>query len=89
MTYQHEFVMKLNAEYEERLEFTVCAVLPPNRWVFKHVRLKKPHAQTTQLLKEEGVESHVVVGRRDEACHFPPRHSNTLWHRLHPHDLLR
>ena len=27
MTYQHEFVMMLNAEYETHLEFTVCAVV--------------------------------------------------------------
>jgi hypothetical protein len=50
MTYQHEFVMKLNPEYEKHLEFTVCAVVQPNRWVSEHVRLKKLHAQTTQLL---------------------------------------
>ena len=49
MTYQHEFVMKLNPEYEKHLEFTVCAVVQPNWWVSEHVRLKKPHAQTTQL----------------------------------------
>ena len=49
MTYQHEFVMKLNPEYEKHLEFTVCAIVQPNRWVSEHVRLKKPHAQTTQL----------------------------------------
>jgi hypothetical protein len=49
MTYQQKFVMKLNPEYEKHLEFTVCAVVQPNRWVSEHVRLKKPHAQTTQL----------------------------------------
>jgi hypothetical protein len=49
MTYQHEFVMKSNPEYEKHLEFTVCAVVQPNRWVSEHVRLKKLHAQTTQL----------------------------------------
>jgi hypothetical protein len=49
MTYQHEFVMKLNPEYEKHLEFTVCAVVQPNRWVSEHMRLKKLHTQTTQL----------------------------------------
>jgi hypothetical protein len=53
MTYQHEFVMKLNPEYEKHLEFTVCAVVQPNQWVSEHVRLKKPHAQTTQLLEAQ------------------------------------
>ena len=33
MTYQHEFVMKLNAECEKNLEFTVCATVQPNQWV--------------------------------------------------------
>jgi hypothetical protein len=33
MTYRHEFVMKLNAEYEKNIEFMVCAVVQPNRWV--------------------------------------------------------
>ena len=50
MTYQHKFVMKLILEYEKHLEFMVCAVVQPNRWVSKHVRLQKPHAQTTQLV---------------------------------------
>ena len=39
MTYQHEFVMKLSAEYEKNLEFTVCAVVQPNWWVSWHMRL--------------------------------------------------
>jgi hypothetical protein len=62
MTYQHEFVMKLNLEYEKHLEFTVCAIVQPNRWVSEHVRLKKPHMQTTQLL---GV--HWQGARRDSS----------------------
>ena len=33
MTYQHEFVMKLDAEYEKTLEFMVCAIVQPNWWV--------------------------------------------------------
>ena len=36
MTYQQKFVMKLNPEYEKHLEFTVCAIVQPNRWVFEH-----------------------------------------------------
>ena len=33
MTYQHEFVIRLNTEYEKDLEFMVCAVVQPNHWV--------------------------------------------------------
>ena len=33
MTYQHEFVMELSAEYKKHLEFTVCAIVGSNRWV--------------------------------------------------------
>ena len=33
MTYQHEFVMKLSAEYEKHLEFIVYAIVQPNQWV--------------------------------------------------------
>jgi len=50
----------LNPEYEKHLEFTVCAVVQPNRWVSEHVRLKKPHAQTTQLAAGEPVTGRVT-----------------------------
>jgi len=33
MTYQYKFVMKLNAEYEKHLEFTVYTIVQPNQWV--------------------------------------------------------
>src|SRR6266851_9032645 len=36
MTYQHEFVMKRNAEYKKHLEFTVCAVVQPYYWVLAY-----------------------------------------------------
>jgi hypothetical protein len=43
MTYQHEFVIRLNAEHEKDLEFTVYAAVQPNRWVSESTQLPMHH----------------------------------------------
>jgi len=56
MTYQHEFVMMLNAEYETHLEFTVCAV------VFRFLAREAYIIRTRQLrsLRVRFFEPHVL-----------------------------
>jgi hypothetical protein len=50
MTYHHKFVMKLHCWVRKPLRVNGMCHVQPNRWVSEHVRLKKPHAENTQLL---------------------------------------